>query len=423
MVWFAGMSALSPLGRSGPEIMEAALAGRSAVTCWKGYHPAPIYSKIGGDLFGFDVKEALKTEVPTLPEEMARRLKYLALRLPRQVQLSLWLALKAWQDLASRMPPPDIPPERIGVIMCGHNLNTHYIHRETKTYLEEPDFLDGLFASSSLDSIHAAAVSELLGARGPCYTVGAACASGIHALRAASRELLSGEADLVYVVGGVTESAPAELDNMVAMQAVAGEPLDGDPAAACRPFDQRRFGFVPAQGGGCLILGGERFREASYGRLVSIAVCNDAQHLPVTSQEGQERAMKQALSKAGLSMGDIAAVNAHATSTIQGDLTEINAIRALCEGAGRKPVPVYAPKSHLGHCLWSAALIETALALLQIQVGRIPGTRNLEKPAEDWISAFSTKRPQRLSGRHILKNAFGFGGYNGSMILAQENWK
>ncbi|RED53224.1 beta-ketoacyl-[acyl-carrier-protein] synthase family protein [Aestuariispira insulae] len=416
-----GMSAICPLGDEPDQILQAMLSGRSAISHWQHYDKGPLYSHVGGEMDTAHIGSLLKQALAHLPGDMAKRLRPMLIRLPRPVHYSLWLALRAWHDRRARQQHNmDPDPDRIGVIVAGHNLNNRYIYDEILTYQDSPDFVDGLYSASSLDSIHASAVSELLNARGPSYSVGAACASGIHALRAARQELLSGDLDQVYVLGGITESGLTELDNMVAMQAVAPGDREGDPAGVSRPFDKERTGFVPAHGGACLILEREEKGQASLACLEGIGISSDAQHLPITSQEGQERTMMLALEQAGLTMADIAFVSAHATSTPHGDMTELSAIRQLGADQGVGPVKVNAAKGMIGHTLWSAALIETALVIAQLKAGTIHGNLNLAVPDEPWVLDYCSNGNSEISGGKALKNAFGFGGYNGSLVISVE---
>ena len=412
------MSALCPLGDNPDQILTSMMEGQSAITHWQHYEPAPVYSKIGGEMDPGRITPMLKQEMADLPDDMARRLRPMLIRLPRHVYYSLWLAVRAWKDVRERTVSPEYDAERIGVIVAGHNLNNLYINDEILTYQDSPDFVDGLYAASSLDSIHASAVSELLGAKGACYTIGTACASGLHALRAARQELLSGELDQVYVIGAVTESGLPELDNMVAMQAVAPGDAEQIPATVCRPFDQERTGFVPSHGGACLVLERSSESKSSLAVIDGIAISSDAQHLPVTSLEGQKRTIAKALNQAGMEMSDMAFVSAHATSTPHGDMTELSAIRQICEESGCGAKPVNAPKSMLGHALWSAALLETVVLIEQLKRSQIHGNLNLENPDEPWMWDYCSSNPKNLKGKTALKNAFGFGGYNASMVIS-----
>lgn len=416
MALVTGMSLITCLGTDAIGVRDKMYSGKSGVCSTNEGSSTPAYSSLGAEIPEFNVMQSLKDLSSELPNDMQRRLKLLLVRLPEHVHYTLWLVAKAWLGRNTENVSYCEAP-RVAVIVAGHNLNNKYVHQNSVDYLSEPDFVDGLYSSSSLDSIHAAAASELLGATGPTYTVGSACASGAHALRSALFELSTGEIDQIYVVGTVFHASPVELDNMVLMQAAAGKALNGIPSASSRPFDKERFGFVPAKGGACLILEPNKKENAHLGKIAGLAVSSDAQHLPITNAKNQETVMRKALDKSGVPLSQIAFVSAHATSTINGDQNEIYAIRSLCQSNGISDVPVIAPKSMLGHCLWSAALVETALALLQLNEGKIHGNPNLDNPDPCYVASFCSRVTRNVSGDFALKNAFGFGGYNASIVL------
>src|SRR5690606_39016293 len=142
--------------------------------------------------------------------------------------------------------------ERYGVIVGGHNFNFNYDYQNRTEFDAEPDYIDSLFALQCLDTDHAASVSEVLGTNGPLYTVGAACASGNAALRAAVDEIRHHDVDVVFVVGPVLDWSPFLLHAMGLLGAISINSFHDQPWRASRPYDRRREGFVPAHGGGCL---------------------------------------------------------------------------------------------------------------------------------------------------------------------------
>ena len=138
------------------------------------------------------------------------------------------------------------------VILGGHNLTSGYVYKNTLDFLEEPDFIDGLMSLHSLDTDQASSVSEVLGTRGPVYTVGGACASGNHALRLAVDEIRHHGMTSAFVVGPAVDFSPVDLHAMALMGAISHQSFNDAPEQASRPFDVRREGFVPSQAGAVL---------------------------------------------------------------------------------------------------------------------------------------------------------------------------
>jgi 3-oxoacyl-(acyl-carrier-protein) synthase len=170
-----GMAINTPLGDSLEKFQEGLLAGRSALSRWRLFANEPIYSKVGADLSGYDLSAAVADLEGRLPPEMHRRLRRLIARVPWSTKLSMLLAANCWLD--AKLNTDSILPERIGVIIAGHNINGNFQHHNRDEFVREPDHIDGMYALHALDTDHAGCVSEVLQARGPIYTMGAACAS------------------------------------------------------------------------------------------------------------------------------------------------------------------------------------------------------------------------------------------------------
>jgi 3-oxoacyl-[acyl-carrier-protein] synthase II len=258
------------------------------------------------------------------------------------------------------------------------------------------------------------------GARGPNYTISSACASGAHAL-GESLELIRRGVCHTVLAGGV-EATLTELcvSGFCAMRALSTR--NDAPAAASRPFESGRDGFVVAEGAGVLVV--EELEHAKrrgakvYAEIAGYGASGDAHHLtaPHPEGEGMVLAMQSALESAGIAPSAVDHLNAHATSTPIGDAAEANAIRRVF-GAHTNSVAVTAPKSMLGHTLGAAGGIESALLALTIARGLIPPTINQDAPDPncDLNVVRTTARQTRVSVG--LKNSFGFGGTNASLVL------
>lgn len=415
-VAITGMAALTPLGDRLDAFLAALLAGRSALSRWKGFAGEPLLAKVGGDLSDYDIAGAVAALGEALPPEMAKRLRALVRRAAWSCRLSLLVAARAWLD-AGRPPYPDL-----AVLVSGHNINSGYAHQNARRYQENPGRVDPLFAVHYLDTDHAGCVSELLAARGAICTVGGACASGNLALRAAIDEVRHHGAEAALVVGPAFDFSAVDVQAMALMGAVPVGTFDDEPAKASRPFDVRREGFVPAHGAAALFvenLDAARRRGARiHAEVLAVAAGADANHLPQPSPEGQARVLRRAIEESGLRPERVDHVSAHATSTPAGDLSEVQAIREVF-GDHAGCLTVNAPKSMLGHTCWSAAVVETVALVLQMQAGRLHPSINVDEldPGVDFdvCRTGAVDRPVR----YAVKNAFGFGGINGVSVLGR----
>src|SRR5437763_13722591 len=244
------MSINTPLGDTLDGFLAGLLQGKSALSRWKGLDVSRCYSKVGADLSGYDSAAKLASLEGRIDPEIWRRARRLIARAPWTTRLSILLALDAFLDGGLDGTP--IARDRMAAIVAGHNINFNYQYRNRLQFAEEPDFMDALLALTGLDTDHAGSISEVLGIRGPIYTVGAACASGNAALRAAIDEIRCHDVDMALVVGEVPDLSPVELHAMALMGAITFKSLNDATETASRRCDTKRKGLVPAHGGGAL---------------------------------------------------------------------------------------------------------------------------------------------------------------------------
>jgi 3-oxoacyl-(acyl-carrier-protein) synthase len=412
-VAITGMSITTPLGDTLDGFLDALMAGRSALSHWKAFSTEHVYSKVGGDLSHYDVDAKLAALDGRLPADVFKRLRKLVGRVPWTTKLTMLLAADGWRDAG--LFDADYDPHAQAVVVAGHNLNALYQYDTRRQFEEEPDFIDGMTSLYSLDTDHAGCVSEVLQTRGPIYTMGAACASGNVALRSAIDEIRHHGAQTAMVVGAVLEFAPIDVHAMAIMGAISFQSFNDEPARASRPYDTRREGFVPAHGGATLVLeehdAAVRRGARIYAEVLGCAANSDGNHLPQPSEDGQAHVMGRVLRDAGLTPSDVDYINAHATSTPLGDLTELRSIKRVF-GDHASRLSVNAPKSMLGHCCWSAPTVETVAGLLQMRAGRLHQSINIDDidPAVDLDVC--RDGPVDRTVRVMLKNSFGFGGIN-----------
>jgi len=254
--------------------------------------------------------------------------------------------------------------------------------------------------------------------RGPSIATCSACATATHALGEAWRTLKMGDADVLFAGGAEATIVPLGISGFCAMKALSTR--NDDPQHASRPFDLDRDGFVMGEGAGVLVL--EELEHARrrgariYAEIVGYGNTADAHHLtaPSPGGEGAARCMKMALRSAGLNPEDISYINAHGTSTPQGDVCETDAVKSVFGDHARR-VAVSSTKGATGHMLGAAGAVEMAICCKTIETGVVPPTINYEKPdpACDLDCVPNTARS--LPVRAVLNNSFGFGGHNATI--------
>ena len=403
-----GMSMNTPLSDTPEGTLKALLAGRSAITRWRSFDPAPGYSLIGADLGDYDPGPRAAALQAALPGPRARRLADLLADAPHTARLGLLLAADALIDAGLG----DADLSGLAVVVAGHNLHPgRELHHFQRAAAGEAAPLDVLPDSSLL-----VALAALTGSRGPLYSVGGACASGNLALQAARRELLRHGARHVLVLGAVPETPVPMLHGFAMLGALSIASFNDEPARASRPWDQQREGFVPAQGGAAFVLTPDAPRPRAWLR--GVGVCSDANHLTAPDEHGQARAIARALQAGGMTAADVDYVSAHATSTPVGDLVELRALRhALGPYADR--VKINATKSMTGHTFGAAALVEAAAGILQMNAGRLHGTINLDAPDPAVDLDVCAAGPVDWPVRAFLNDAFGFGGINAVSLFSR----
>ncbi|MBN2196433.1 MAG: beta-ketoacyl-[acyl-carrier-protein] synthase family protein [Polyangiaceae bacterium] len=408
------MSINTPLGDTLDGFIEGLLAGRSALSNWKKFDTSRIYSKVGADLSGYDIDAKVRSFEGRLPAEMYKRLRRLVSKAPWSTKLSMLLTTDAWLDAG--LASVEFDATLTGVMLAGHNVNSNYSDENRDQFREEPDYVDAWLALHALDTDHASSVSELVGAKGPLTTMGAACASGNVALRYAIDEIRHHGNERFLIVGAVLDMSPMDLHAMALLGAISYEHFHDEPTRASRPFDTHREGFVPAHGGAVLVvedLEVARRRGARiYAEVLGSESNADANHLPNPSEDGQTRLMQRLLDQTGVRPDQIDYVSMHATSTPLGDLTEARSIRNVF-GERAKRLKVNATKSMLGHTCWAAATVEAVAAILQMRAGKLHPSINIDEldpEVELDVCRGNTAVPHDV--RYFMKNSFGFGGIN-----------
>lgn len=277
------------------------------------------------------------------------------------------------------------------------------------------------FVPGTLPNMPVGYVSQIWGLKGPSFATSSACASGGHAIAVGSMLLRSGEVDAVIVGGAEACVCDASHAGFGALRALS---THQDASTASKPWDANRDGFVLGEGSAIMVMERrdqvEKFGANSLGELASFGMTSDGYHItsPDPSAEQHYRAMNLAIQKAGLNTADVGYINAHATSTPAGDMTEPKAIEQLY-GDQLANVKVSATKSMHGHLLGGAGAYEAVLTLLSLQHQLALPTINLTHPDPDLPQGFNpvALQPQSINTQYALSNSFGFGGTNTSLLF------
>jgi 3-oxoacyl-[acyl-carrier-protein] synthase II len=402
------MGAVTALGNDVATTWDGLVAGRSGIDTIRSLDPSRLASRIAAEVKGFDPSDILDRK------DIRRTDRY--------IQFALVCARQALDEAGLPGRLDDDLAQRTGVII-GSGLGGATTLFDNVLVMAErgPDRISPFFIPMGIANVGAGQVAIAVGALGPNFATVSACASGGHAIGEAWETIRRGDAD-VMIAGGVEAGIhEATLGGFASMKALSTR--NDDPAAASRPFDSGRDGFVMGEGGGALVIEALEHAEARGARplaeLVGYAATADASHitLPAPGGIGAVRAARRALEKAGMAPDEIDHVNAHATSTPEGDKAELLAIRAIF-GDHAPRVAVTANKSMVGHTLGAAGAIEAIATIQALREGCVPPTINLQDPDPngeglDLTPGTAVRRPLRAA----MSNSFGFGGQNTALVF------
>ena len=404
-----GMGMVTALGNDVATTWEGLVAGRSGIRTIEAFDPSRLTSRVAAEVHDFDASGVLDRK------ELRRTDRYIQFGLvaAREALDQAGLPERFEGDLA----------DRTGVILgTGLGGVGTLIDGFATNALRGPDRISPFLIPMGIPNIGSGQIAIQFGMTGPNFTTVSACATGGHALGESSEIIRRGDADIM--VAGVAEAGIYEpmVGGFAAMRALSTR--NDDPPAASRPFDTGRDGFVIGEGAGVVVLEELEHAQARgatiLAELVGYGATADASHvtLPAPGGIGAVKAARRALVKAGLTPDDIDHVNAHATSTPEGDRAELQAIRTIFgDGVGR--ISVTANKSMIGHTLGAAGAIEAIVSILTIRDGCVPPTINLADPDPD---AAGMDLTPNVAAKHeigtVLSNSFGFGGQNTALILA-----
>ncbi|MEN9288030.1 MAG: hypothetical protein RLZ88_700 [Actinomycetota bacterium] len=395
-----GIGATTPLGGDAKSTWQALLAGESGISTleqeWVAKYELPV-------TFAGQAKVPA-AEVLT-PQE--------AKRLDPSSQFALIAGREAWADAGS----PEVTPERFAVEFSTGIGGVWTLLDAYDTLKEKgPRRVMPMTVPMLMPNGPAAAIGMDLAARGGVRTSVSACASSTEAIANAITRLNSGEIDIVVAGGAEAAIHPMPIAAFASMHALSRR--NDDPAAASRPYDTARDGFVMGEGAGAIVL--ETLEHAQkrgakiYAELVGGAVTSDAHHITAPDPEGTgaARAVLATLKQAGAEVTDVVHINAHATSTPVGDIAEYNALKRVF-GEHLSKIAISATKSSTGHLLGGAGAIEAIFTILALHERTLPPTINLDNQDPE-IPLDVVTEPRKIAAGPALaiSNSFGFGGHN-----------
>ncbi len=398
-----GLGIVSPVGNTIPEAWDNLIAGRSGIARITRFDPEPFASHMAGEVRNFDIGQYLN------PKE-ARRMDLF-------IQYGMAAGIQAIRDAGFEVTEANA--ERIG-INIGSGIGGLPLIEETHAVVTEsgPRKISPFFIPGSIINMISGNLSILYGIKGPNLAVVTACATGLHAIGQSARMIMHGDVDVMVAGGSEGAVSPLGVGGFAAARALSTR--NDDPAGASRPWDKDRDGFVLGEGAGVMVL--EEYEHARargariYAEVAGFGMSGDAYHMTAPSTDGPRRSMLNAIRDAGLNPDQIQYVNAHGTSTPLGDKNETDAIKLALGDAAYKTA-VNSTKSMTGHLLGGAGGVESIFTALAVYHQVSPPTINLATPDPECDLDYCANAAREMKIDAALKNNFGFGGTNGSLVF------
>ncbi len=402
-VVITGLGAVSPVGIGVGETWTNIVAGKSGITRITRFDASAFASQVAGEVKNFDVTQYLSAKE-------ARRMDIF-------IHYGMVAGMEAFKDSGLEVTPENA--ERIGVNIGSGIGGLPMIEETHTTFLESgPRKISPFFIPGTIINMISGNLSIMFGLKGPNYAVVTACTTGLHAIGIGARTIAYGDADVMVCGGAESTVSPLAVGGFASAKALSSR--NDDPATASRPWDKGRDGFVLGEGAGVLVL--EEYEHAKargakiYAELAGFGMSGDAYHMTAPDTDGPRRSMLKALHDAGVNPDQIQYINAHGTSTPLGDKNETEAIK-LAFGAAAHKLVVNSTKSMTGHLLGGAGGLESVLTVLAVHNQISPPTINIfeQDPECDLDYCANTARDMKIDV--ALKNNFGFGGTNGSLVF------
>ncbi len=402
-----GLGCVSPVGNTVDEAWANIIAGKSGIGTITRFDASAFSCQIAGEVRNFNLDAYIGTKEARTMDTFIHYGIAAAMQAVVDAGLSTGDALS--EEEATRIGC--VIGSGIGGLPLIENMHTEYVNRG-------PRRISPFFVPATIINMIAGHVSMRYGFKGPNIAIVTACTTGLHCIGDAGRMIEYGDADVMIAGGSEATVSPLGIGGFAAMRALSTR--NDDPATASRPWDKDRDGFVLGEGAGVLVL--EEYEHAVargakiYAELAGFGMSADAGHMTAPSMDGPRRAMLSALRNAGVNADQVDYLNAHGTSTPLGDLNETNAIKAALGDHAKKTV-VNSTKSMTGHLLGGAGGIESVFTVLAVHHQKSPPTINLfnQDPECDLDYCANVARDMRIDV--ALKNNFGFGGTNGSLVF------
>ena len=398
-----GMGAITPLGNSVSELWENTVAAKSGVTHIEEFDTSDHRVRIGAGIKNFDPSQYLE------PREARRYDPFIQIGFAAAVQAIDQAGIAESDDL-----------DRIGVAIGSGIGGIKTIAKEHGVVISRgPRRVSPFFVPASIANMIAGKVSIKYGFAGPNIAIVTACTTGTHNIGFGLRAIKYGDADAMVVGGAEWSTSPLTMAGFASMKALSTR--NDEPERASRPWDKGRDGFVLGDGAGVLVLesydrakarGAEIFAEVS-----GFGMSADAYHItsPPDDGKGAINAMKLALKDGGFGPNEIDYINAHGTSTPQGDIAETKSVKAVFGNDCKTPIS--STKSMVGHLLGAAGSVEAIICISALRDQIIPPTINLEDPDDECDLDYVPLESRQATLSTALSNSFGFGGTNGTLIF------
>ena len=399
-----GLGMVCPIGNDVQTSWENALAGVNGIGTITQFDASGMGCQIAGEVKDFDVTQYM-------PAKEARRYD-------RFLHFGVAAGVQAVRDAAFDLEKEDLTRfgcavgSGIGGLPMICDNQQACVERGTRRV--SPFMIPG-----SIINMMSGQLSIMFGFKGPNIAHVTACSTGLHSIGEAAWMIMRDDADVMICGGSDSDINPvgvAAFDNMHALSR-----RNDDPAHASRPFDKDRDGFVMGEGAGVIVI--EELEHAKargakiYAELVGYGLSSDAFHITTPNTDGPCRAMQMAMRRAGISADQIDYINSHGTSTHVGDSNETKAIKEAFGEEAAKHVVVNSTKSMTGHLLGGAGGIESIFTILAVRDQVSPPTINIENPDEECDLDYNAGSARKMPINYAMKNSFGFGGTNGSLIF------
>jgi 3-oxoacyl-[acyl-carrier-protein] synthase II len=404
-----GLGCVTPVGNTVAQSWSNLLAGQSGIDLITQFDASAMASRIAGEVKGFNISEYI-------PEKEARHMD-------RFIHLGIAAAAQAVAD--SGLPTGEAlraNPQLATRIGCNIGSGIGGLPMIEQTHIEYtargPRRISPFFVPASIINMISGHVSMLYGFKGPNIAVVTACTTGLHSIGLSARMIEYGDCDVMVAGGAESTVSPLGVGGFAALRALSTR--NDDPKTASRPWDKDRDGFVLGEGAGVLVL--EEYEHAKargakiYAELAGFGMSADAHHMTAPDVDGPRRAMVAALTNAGVNADQVDYVNAHGTSTPLGDINETNAIKLALGDHARKAV-VNSTKSMTGHLLGGAGGIESVFTVLAVHHQKSPPTINIVNPDPECDLDYCANTARDLKIGVAVKNNFGFGGTNGTLVF------